>query len=349
MQGALKAIEMSSDPTVSSSTPTGRGRNILLRLWHWLRVAIVLGMLAGLVVIAKPSRLWQTIASAQPVWVLAVAPILCATMCDSFKLYCLARPVGFKGGWWSVVQTNLVVNFVSQFMPGTIGGGAVAWWRLSHADNLRAQMFTALGLNTVLKLVVIGGAGGLALALDAQTVGPYHVWTAPLLAVSVLPLGLYLLMVFTPLATWLKRSHAVMTGHFLPLKVHDAIRKVLESVESYRGAWPSALMALALGLARLLVGVWVPVFCLRAVGAPSLGYVRLLWMSCTVEVAGMIPLTLSGWGLPQVTGVALLAMYGVTTGQAVAAVILSVAAQLPVYLAGAGILLSEAVLRKRTA
>jgi hypothetical protein len=169
-----------------------------------------------------------------------------------------------------------------------------------------------------------------------------------LLAVAALPLGLYLLMICTPLPTWLKQSHALMAGRLLPLRVHDAIRKILESVESYRGAWPSALMALAFALARLLVFVWVPIFCLRAVGAPPVGYARLLWISCAMEVSGMIPLTLSGWGLPQVTGVALLGLSGVSTGQAVALGVLSPAAQLPVYLGGAGVLLAEAVVRKRS-
>ena len=345
---AERQIEIPGDPAVPQSAPAGDGRGTLLRIWRWLRVAIVLGMLAGLVVIAKPGQLWHTIISARYVWIWAVAPALCATFCDGFKLYCLVRPLGFRGGWWSVLQTNLVVNSVSQFLPGTIGGGAVAWWRLSRADNLRAQMFAALGMNTVVKLAVIGGAGGLALALDAQSAGAYRVWTAPLLVVAALPLGLYLLVICTPLPTWLKRSQALMAGRFLPLRVHDAIRKILESVESYRGAWPMALLALAFGVARMLVFVWVPIFCLRAVGAPPVGYVRLLWITCAIEVSGMIPLTLSGWGLPQVTAVALLALSGVTEAQAVSALgVLSPAAQLPVYLAGAGVLLAEAVHRKR--
>jgi hypothetical protein len=57
---------------------------------------------------------------------------------------------------------------------------------------------------------------------------------------------------------------------------------------------------------------------------------------------------MSGWGLPQVTGVALVALYGVSAGQALASGILSLAAHLPVYLAGAAVLLAEAHRRKRS-
>jgi len=340
---------MTDSSRVSQSSATETRHNLLSHLLRWLRVALVLGMLIGLVVIAKPGRLWQTLVQAQYAWVLAAAPICCAATCfDALKLYHLVRPLGFRGGFVEVLRTNLVVNFVSLFLPGTIGGGAVAWWRLSRADNLRAQMFTAVGLNAVLKLVAVACAGGLALALDAQSVGAYRIWIAPLLAVSMAPLALYLLLLRTPLAAWLRRMHAATIARFLPRKAGDAIRKILESLESYRDAWRQALAALAFGLARLLISVVASIFCLYAVGAPSLGYVRLLWMTCAVELAGMIPLTLSGFGLPQVTGVALLALAGVSTQQAVAAGIVSLAAQLPVYLTGGGLMLAEAVARKRT-
>ena len=57
----------------------------------------------------------------------------------------------------------------------------------------------------------------------------------------------------------------------------------------------------------------------------------------------MIPLTLSGWGLPQVAYVSLYALSGVSAGQALASHIVSWVAILPVYAVGASILLAEAL------
>jgi len=57
----------------------------------------------------------------------------------------------------------------------------------------------------------------------------------------------------------------------------------------------------------------------------------------------MLPLTLSGLGLPQVTYVGLLAAVGIAASQAVASHVLMWVAWLPMYLVGAGILLRESL------
>lgn len=223
----------------------------------------------------------------------------------------------------------------------------MAWWRLSRLDNLRAQMFTALGLNTVLKVVVLGGAGAAALALDAQSAADYRAWIAPLFIMAAIPLLFYLLMLLTPLAAGLKGLHERFLARVLPRRLHDALRKILESVECYQSARAEALAALGFGAARLLISVPASLLILHAVGAPPLGYMRMLWILCAVEVAGMLPLTLSGWGLPQVTGVGLLALSGVTADKALAAGVLALAATLPLYLSATFILVAEAAPSRR--
>ena len=178
------------------------------RVGGWLRLLLVLAMIAGLVVIARPSRLWSALAGAEYLWVLAAVPVaVCAILLDALKLYWLVRPVGFSGGWWSVARTTLVVNFVSLFLPGTVGGGAVAWYRLARPDKLHAQMFVALSLNAALKVVAICGVGALALALDVQAAQEHRAWIVPLLIVAALPTLARLLMITTGLAGALKRFH----------------------------------------------------------------------------------------------------------------------------------------------
>ncbi len=312
------------------------------RLWRNLQLVLVLGMLGGLVFVAKPARIWNELLNTRYLLVLAAVPIIFLTILfDTLRLYCLVRPLGFRGGWRSVLETNLVVNFVSLFLPGTIGGGAVAWWRLSRPDNLRAQIFTALGLNTLLKAVVLSGAGAAALALDARFAVEYRAWIIPLLLIAAVPLTFYLLMLFTPLAAWVRGLHVRYLSQAMPRRFHDALRKILESIELYRSARAEALAALGFGLARLLISVPASLLMLHAVGAPAIDFVRILWIICAIEVAGMVPLSLSGWGLPQVTGVGLLALSGVTSDKSVAVTVLALGASLPINLAGALILLRE--------
>ena len=289
------------------------------RVWKRVRLILVLGMIAGLIVKAGPSRLCSAFAGANYLWVLAAVPVVvCAVMLDALKLYWLVRPVGFSGGWWSVAKTTLVVNFVSLFLPGTVGGGAVSWYRLARPDKLHAQMFVALSLNAVLKIVAVCGVGALALALDVQAAQEHRAWIVPLLIVAALPTLVLLLMLATGLAGWVKRFHVKSLPGLMPHRLHDALRKILESLETYRSHWPSLLGALAANVARLLVANVCPLFCLAAVGANEVPYVRILWIMCAVEVASMIPISLSGLGLPQVAFVGLLAAFKVPAARSLA-------------------------------
>ena len=99
------------------------------------------------------------------------------------------------------------------------------------------------------------------------------------------------------------------------------------------------------GLARRMFGTFSAFFCLRAVGV-EIDFVRLLWIMCAIEAIGMIPLPLSGWGLPQVGFVVLLGAVGVSADKSVAAEVVGKIALLPMYLTGAGILLGESMVAR---
>jgi uncharacterized membrane protein YbhN (UPF0104 family) len=314
------------------------------RAGRWLRLILVLAMIAGLVVIAKPSRLASALAGAKYLWVLAVFPVaVCTILLDALKLYWLVRPVGFGGGWWSVAKTTLVVNFASLFLPGTVGGGAVAWYRLARPEKLHAQMFVALSLNAVLKIAAVCGVGAAALALDVGAAPEHRGWIAPLLIVAALPTLILLLMVSTGLTAWLRGFHLGSLPGLMPHRLHDALRKILESLETYRSHGPSLWGALSANAVRVLVGCLCAFFCLIAVGVTDISYVRILWIMCSVEVASMIPISLAGIGLPQVTFVGLLAAFKVAAARSLASHLVSWIPWLPVYLCGAVLMLRESL------
>jgi len=237
-------------------------------------------------------------------------------------------PQGYLGGWRRVLRTNLVVNFLSQFLPGTIGGGAVAWVRLSRPQRLYAQTFTALALNTLLKFVAMCAVGA----------------AAPLLAACALaPLILFFLMLHTRAAAWMKKLCQGRPARLLPKRISDALRKIIESLEAYRNHHPALLLGLTAGIARCLVSALPVIACLHAVGITGVPYARVLWIMALVEASGMLPFTLSGIGMPQVTFVGLMAASGIAEDKAVAASIISWAALLPLMLTGAAIMLWESL------
>ena len=317
-------------------------RPVRRRLWRWARILVALGLVAGVVAVARPGDLWRTLRDASYGWVaLAVPLVMASVFLDSLRLLFLMNPHGFSAGLKSVVHTNLVVNCVSVFLPGTVGGGAVAWYRLSRPDKLRAQTFAALALNTVLKLVVVSGLGALALAFDATARGAYREWIAPLAVLAAVPFAALALMLWTPATPWVKAMHQGVFSRFLPRFAREAILKILESFETYRASKRSVLGALLVGFGSRLILNLAAFYCLVAVGGGA-GYVTLLWIMCATEAAAMMPFTLSGWGMPQVAYVGLLSLAGVAADVALASHVAMWVAMLPVYLAGAGILMREA-------
>lgn len=317
------------------------------RVWWWVRLVAVLGMVVGLVVWAKPARLTESLASAHMGWVAAAMPLAVAAVgLDALRLFLLMTPVGFREGLWSVVRTSYVVNFVSLFLPGTIGGGAVAWYRLSSGDNLRAQSFVALALNSFMKLLAVCALGAAGLAFDAQASGEYRAWVLPLVIAAALLVAAFPVMLWTRLATRLKELHVAWLGGVMPERVHAAARKMLESLEAYPAAKGRVLTALAVGFVRCALGGVTVLFCLYAVGV-EVPYARALWIICVVEASGMLPITMAGIGLPQVAYVGLLALSGVAAAQGLASHVVGWVALVPVHLLGAGIMLRESLAARR--
>ena len=343
---------METSPTTRTTDTADDGAGAPSRrrggFWRWLRLGVVLGMVAGLVWISRPARLWEALRDARYLFVLAAAPVtLLAVACDSLRLHLLMRPHGFSDGWLSVFRTSMVVGFLSMFLPGTIGGGAVAWYRLSKPQGLRAQAFSALSVNTLLKIVVVFCLAAAGAALDARSAEAHPSIVLLLLAGATVPVGCLALLLWTDLTGFAARVLNRFGPRLLPARFCDGGRKILESLCAYRRAPGVVAAALAASLARKLFEAVVPLLCLRAIGVEGFPYARLLWISCTMEAASMLPFSPSGFGLSQASFVGLMALFGVTAAQSLAADILGKIAWLASQLGGVAVLLRESLRRER--
>ena len=310
-------------------------------IWRVLQSLIVLGLVAFILYEARPGRLWSALTEAKPVWVLlAVAPIFLCVVLDSVRLYLLMRPHGFDSGFGFILRTNLVVNFTSVFLPGTIGGGAISWYRLSRPQGLRAQSFAAL-----IALCVVGA---LAMAADFRGASGHDALEILLIVAGAAPLISLIVFLNTNILDTVSRFHDTGLARRLPEWLTSKSRKVLESLETYRRHQKLLGIALLAGIIRRAVGPLSPFFCLLAVDAAP-EYLRIVWIMCAVEAVGMLPFSLSGFGLPQVTFVKLLEPFGIPVATALAANLLSMVALLALHLSGAAVLLLEPRLKSREA
>ncbi len=319
------------------------------RVWRVARVLLVLGIVAALVLYADPAELWRALKSANYLLVLAGLPIMLAAMvCDSLKVFLLMRPHGYRSGWAYVFRTVLIVNFASAFLPGTVGGGVITWYRLARPEGQRAQAFTAVSMNTAIKLIVILslGACGAAIYSRSAEVDPLLVWV--LAAGAALPLFGLALMLWTPLPIRVREWFSARLETRLPGRVGAGLRKILESLETYQRARPAVLGAFVMGCARRLIEVGAILLYVRAVGVEEIGYLPLLWIACIAEAVGMLPLSPSGFGLAQAGFVGMLVAVGVGPDKALAANLVSYVVLLIIYMTGGLLLMQEWALDRRS-
>jgi len=330
------------DNAVAQKPLTPRKDSPYARTWWWIRLVLVVGMIVALVVMARPGMLWEELSSAEYLLALGAVPfVFGAAFIDALRLHLLLLPHGYRQGWWATVRTNLVVNAVSPFLPGTVGGGAVAWYRLALPDKLHAQAFTALGVNMLLKFVAISAVGAAALALDARASQAHGRYVLPLLLCAAAPLAVFFLMLYTGLTRTLKALNQRFVVTRFPRLLGNPLRKALESIETYRRQPFVVVVGLGSCVVRAAVGAMAAVLCMKAVGIEQAGLMRMLWILAASEIAGMMPFTMSFFGLPQVAFVGLLVACGIAKDQALAANILLGATLIPMLLAGALILLLE--------
>lgn len=311
--------------------------------WAWLRIALVCAMVVALVVFADPVRLWRVLAGAKYLWVLAAIPFVFAgAVFDSLRLYLLMLPHGYRSRWLSVLRTNLVVNFASALLPvGAVGGGVVAWFRLSKPQGLKAQTFAALSVNMLLKLIVVSSLAAAGAALDVHSACVHPSLVGLLMAGAAIPIACLALLLWTNLTALLLRFNRHWLSRILPERIVRAGDRALESFQTYKVNKGILFVAMGAGFCRKLVGMGCPILVLYAVGIHDISFVRLLWIMCAVEVAGMLPLGIAGLGLPQMSYVGLLALFQVGADKALASNLLAYIPLVSLYLCGAAILFSE--------
>jgi uncharacterized membrane protein YbhN (UPF0104 family) len=148
-------------------------------------------------------------------------------------------------------------------------------------------------------------------------------------------------MLYTGLTRVFKAANERFVTPLFPKVLGGPGRKVLESIETYRRHPRTVIIGLVCCMAGDIVTAVAVALCLGAVGVTGVSFVRVLWIMAATKASGMLPITMSGLGMPQVTFVGLMVACGVAQERAFAANIINLGVLIPMVLAGMGILLVE--------
>jgi glycosyltransferase 2 family protein len=245
----------------------------------------------------------------------------------------------------TILEINTIVAFYTMFLPGDLAGGAVRWYKMSRPNRKRAEAFAAIVFARLIDTVGLFLVGLAFWVLDDPPID-----TGPVVSLAALAAGglsvLILLSLHQELLRRLleKLPHLPQAG---PVRVIQAkLQKVAIAVGAYRELPSHAFLALVtLTLGRHLLTALALYCCALALDI-QVPLVALIWILCLISFIVMLPVTVGGLGVREVSLMFLLGLYGVSRVDAVALALLTLIMRV-VFAAAGGLLEIKGLLWSR--
>ncbi len=277
-----------------------------------VKVLILVGLFVGLFWIVPFPKVIQALLSAETNFViLGLLFSVPSTILTAMQLWPLTRKQGIDYDIWHIIEINLAVKFYNLFVPGTIVGSSVRWYRLAQPGGKAAEALASLAFYRLMEdfITVVFGLAfwGLSGQASAQTV-----WVA-FLALFIVAASFWLLLaraspfLVARFQAWARRTFKHPYLHSM-LRV---LEKILTAVVAFAdlSIWKLWLSFLA-GLVAQLMAIASALCLARAVGI-ELSYVQMGWITSLILLVTQLPFSVAGGvGIRDVGLVALISKLG---------------------------------------
>ena len=291
----------------------------MTRNWRWLLKAAVSAGLLLLIFRSVPfSAIWSSLRQAHP-WDVAAGLLLAVpmTVIAAIRLQLLLSSIGVPVPLGQVLRINLTSSFYSLVLPGFLSTGVLRWYRLNRAGSPGAHTFAVLLLSRLIETTIVL-VSGLTFWLLEGMPGDERVMV-PLFAALFLGLGaVYLIGFNRATAERLRTSLTIGRTAWVWASVREPLLAVVDAIRDL--GHPLArrrVTVIGISLVGHLLGILLFLFFARgldiALSLPAAGYTRSMLL-----LAGMLPLSIGGFGVREGGMILLLAPYAVAPPQAVA-------------------------------
>jgi uncharacterized protein (TIRG00374 family) len=252
-----------------------------------------------------------------------VVPIILAAVMDftmiavnSLRWRVLLAAKGIRVGQAKLLYYYLVGNFVSAALPTSIGGDFVRIVGIGNATGRRADAFGSVVVDRLLGFAVLLPLGLVALPFVGRDLANWGVVLKVWVVAALLFLCAYVVLL-RPVA----RRLSVLLGPLLNLlerfKARDRLERAYSAVVGYSCCRRAVLQGLALSVVSKLFWMY-GCFLVAEAFSLDIGFPSLLLIVPIVEIARMIPISVSGLGVREATFVFMLGQFGVDEGLAFA-------------------------------
>jgi len=289
-------------------------RSIITRI---LKILLSVGMLVSFFFFIPIKELYDAIRSVDPLffWVCLLAgfPVLYLM---AVRLWFLARKQGIDFKIHQIFVINLVIKFYSFFLPASIIGSGLRWYKLSPRGK-GAEALSAITVNRVLDVFFAIFFGMIWMILGIDQSGKQYVilFSALILLIA----GSFALLKISPrLAGWAKSREISSKRKWVKMSF-SFTSKVLDSLKVYKEFSAGELLFLiVILLFTEIIGLIGYILLARALSVP-ISFVDLGWMRSIFFLSALAPFTLAGGiGLREVSVVVVMSSFGISADKAAA-------------------------------
>lgn len=231
----------------------------------------------------------------------------------------LTRNQGIRHSFGRILLINLSVKFYTQFMPTTLVGSGIRWYRLAQPGGKVAESLAALAFFRALESFLTLAIGlGFWLMSGQRGFQVNLAWLVGL--ILLLMLGWVLITRYSlPIYHWLKSRAPKLVEKPWMRPLVRYLEKFLSAVSTY-AAIPALdlLLAVSAGIASALTAIFSGTILARSLGI-EIRFVDMGWIQAVILFATQLPFAVAGGlGIREVTLIAILATFGVSAELALA-------------------------------
>jgi len=283
-----------------------------------IKLLITSGILYYIFTVIPFSEVITSITSAK------VSYIIFALLITPFTLYLAAyqmRILVDKQGMFlstrDIIEINLITKFYSLFLPGSLSGGAIKWYKFSKSDNKPAQALASIAFNRLIQTMMLVFLGILFLVFSVPFELDYMIGlllVAVLIGLLVTHLLVFDKTIFSFLRRWLSRVDLFFVSQLLRNKVNKLLHSITQFHTLSRGL---LIYIYSLHLIRHLLGILSFYLFALSLGI-DLSFINVGWVRSFVSIVSMLPISFAGFGVREGTLVFLLEPYGISAPDAIA-------------------------------
>ena len=260
------------------------------------------------------ANLARSLAAAVPAWVAAAAAIyFVSIVVGAYQWYLLLKYQGLDYSYYRSFRTYYAGTFLNNFLPGSVGGDALRVYEVQKSTSLLPKVAAATFFDRMIGLWALS-CFSLAAVLYTLARGSVNetAFRHMLLAVSVVFLVLAGILTALLSGRLARLIHRLLNRKSLAWlnELYSRVQDVCRVYRSRPGALTWLLAVSVLVQILRITAHWCCAFSLGLAISP----VYLFTFIPIIALAGVIPLNIGGWGLPQSIGTYLYTLPGVIGG-----------------------------------